>query len=296
MSARLPARPSRRAFLQLSAAAVAGALALRLPQLPSDAPRVSGLRLASALPHLGWPLLPFPERLLQTPVTIHPSLDAALVPAYVAAMLIQAGRLQHLSGPAGRPHDPEGRYTIPFAYRVAALRYPSEAAAAKTASWAELWSAGANGVWPMFGRLITGAALLRRGYSPNDTHPGRLAQAGADLKRLLLYLEPEAAVPSPTQPRVALVLADPVEVGSANGLRLPAEGTLLIEYDWVITASPARAAVARQFIDGLRPAAEAPLANSSARLIPLMPLPPAAYAQHSAIWKDMAARQPAGAV
>ena len=295
MSAGLPACTSRRAFLQLSAA-VAGALALRLPQLPSAAPRASGLRLASALPHLGWPLLPFPEHLLQTLVTAHPSLDAALVPAYVAAMLIQSGRLQSLPGPVGRPHDPEGQYTIPFAYRVAALRYSAGTAAAKTASWAELWSDGASGVWPVFGRVVTGTALLRRGYSPNDTHPGHLAQAGADLARLLPYLEPEAAASSPMQPRVALILADPADLGSANGLRLPAEGTLLIEYDWVITASAARAAVARQFVDGLRPAAEAPLAHSSARQIPLMPLPPAARAQHSGIWKDFAARQPAGAV
>ena len=290
MSARRQARPSRRSFLQLSAAAVAGALALGLPQWPSTALVGSNLRLASALPELGWPLLPFPEQLLQANSPAHQLLDAALVPAYVAAMLIQAGRLQPLRGPVGRPHDPEGRYSVPFAYRVAALRYWPESGAPKTASWAELWPAGASGVWPAFGRVITGAALLRRGYSPNDTHSGHLAQAAADLDRLLPGSDPEVAGGSATQPRVALVLADPADLGAANGLRLPTEGTLLIEYDWVITASPARAAVAGRFINGLRPAAVAPLVNSPVRLIPLMPLPSASRAQHSAIWKDLAVR------
>ena len=296
MSALPAPRPSRRSFLKLSAAAVAGALALRLPQLPPAAPGVSGLRLASALPRPGWPLLPVPEQLLQTSMTAYQPLDAALVPAYVAAMLIQAGRLQPLRGPAGRPHDPEGRFTAPYAYRVAALRYAGEAAAPETASWEGLWSDGGSGVWPAFGRVMTGAALLWRGYSPNDTHPGHLAQAAADLERLPPRRVSKPAGSLQTQPTVALVLADPAELGLANGLRLPVEGTLLIEYDWVITAGPARAAAARQFIDDLPPAVYAPLANSPARLIPLMPLPPASRAQHLAIWNDLAGRQPGSTV
>ena len=223
-------------------------------------------------------------------------IDAALVPAFVAARLIQAGRLQALHGPSGRPHDPEGRYTVPFAYRVAALRFPNQPAGPMAATWADLWSAAGRAEWPAFARLITGAALLRRGYSPNDTHPGHLGQAAGDLERLHPRIVPERSgrfrdLPQ-TETPLALVLADPAEAGPSSGLRLPAEGTMLIEYDWVITAGPARAAAARQFIDS-RPAAQFLRSDLPARLIPLMPLPPAAQSQHDQIWASLAARQAA---
>lgn len=280
MSFRPAPRTSRRSFLKLGAA-VAGALSLPLLRQPLANPSVPTLRLASALPHPGWPLLPDPEALLQSSVAARPLVDVALVPAYVAALLIQAGRLQPLRGPAGRPHDPEGRYTLPFAYRVAALRYEDADNFPLASSWADLWSAAGSDVASVFGRVITGAALLRRGYSPNDTHPGHLAQAAADLARL-----PRA------NPTVALVLADPAELGLANGPRLPAEGTLLIEYDWIITAGPVGqdAAAARQFIERLPLATDPPLMDSPTRLIPLMPLPPSAHAQHAAIWNQFTTR------
>ena len=284
MSARLAPGPSRRSFLKFSRAAAAGVLALPWLQLPAE-PGRAGLRLGSALALPGWPLISAPEQLLQTAAN---QLDAVLVPAYLAAMLIQAGRLQPQPGPAGRPHDPEGHYTLPFAYRLTALRYPAAVAAPKTASWAELWSTPNRGTWPAGGRVAAGIALLRRGYSPNDTHPGHLALAAADLAQLSPRLERAPAGTPHAQPQPALVLADPADLGRAPGLRLPAEGVLLIEYDWVITASAERAAAARQFIAGLRPADPWQPANASVRLIPLMPLPPAAQAQHIAIWDDLA--------
>jgi hypothetical protein len=134
------------------------------------------------------------------------------------------------------------------------------------------------------GRVAAGVALLRRGYSPNDTHPGHLALAAADLAQLSPRLSP---APLPSQPQPALVLADPASLGGAQGLRLPAEGALLIEYDWVITAGAERAALARRFIASLPPATPWQPANASVRLIPLMPLPPAARAQHTAIWNEL---------
>ena len=294
MNRRPAPRPSRRSFLKISAAAAAGVLAWRLPQPPAIMPDFSFLRVKSALPLPGYGFLPFPEQLLQVSLD---HVDVALVPAYVAARLIQAGLLQPLHGPSGRAHDPEGRYTVPFAYRVAALRLPQESTAPMAAAWADLWSAAGGALWPTFGRVINGAALLRRGYSPNDVHSGHLGQAADDLKLLRPRIVPEVTQRykdlQRTEKSLALVLADSAEVGRANGLRLPAEGTMLIEYDWVITAGPARAAAARQFIDSLRPTARSLRSDLPVRLIPLMPLPPAAQAQHDQIWASLAARQAA---
>jgi hypothetical protein len=281
MSARWAPRYSRRSFLKFGAAAAAGVLALRLPQLAPRAGGVSGLRVASALPRPlpGVQLLPFPEQLLDAR---RYAIDAALVPAYVAAQLIQRGLLQPLPGSSGRAHDPEGYFTVPFAYRVAALRFASERAAPRAAAWDDLWSAPGGAAWPAFGRLITGAALLRRSYSPNDAHPGHLAQAADDLGRLRARVVPGLGS------AVTLVLADPTELGQAGGLRLPAEGTMLVEYDWVITGSPAQAEAARQFIDGLRPAARILRPDLPVRLIPLMPLSRTAQTQHDEIWAGLA--------
>lgn len=290
MSARPAPRPSRRSFLKFSVAAAIAALALQLPDPSLNVFGFPRLRVKSALPLPGYGFLPFPERLWEWPLD---HVDVALVPAYVAAKLIQNGLLRPVHGPSGRAHDPEGRYTVPFAYRVAALRFPEGPAAPWAATWADLWSAESRAVWPASGRLTTGAALLRRGYSPNDTHPGHLAQAADDLGRLRPRIVPEVSerfkALQRTEKPLAFVLVDPSEFGQANGLRLPAEGTMLIEYDWVITASPAQAAAARQFI------AELPLTTQSlrsalpARLIPLMPLPQAAQAQHDEIWASLAA-------
>ncbi len=283
-------RTSRRSFLKLGAATIAAALALpRVEWLPS-APDPSALRVRSALPLPGYGALALPERLL----TWRPNaIDVALVPAYVAAQLIQRGWLQPFDGQPGRAHDPEGRYTMPYAQRVAAVRFPNETAAPKASSWEDLWRAGPAAVWPAVGRLLAGAALLRRGYSPNDTHPGHLAQAGMDLRQLRPRLSSPGAEHVnhwERNPRAAaFVLADPMMIGPANGLRLPGEGTMLIEYDWVITAEAARAEMARRFVEPFRSAAPRPRLDLPVRLIPLMPLPETARAQHAEIWASLTA-------
>jgi len=281
MSARSAPRSSRRSFLKLGALATAGVLALGLPPVLPAKPSSAGPRVASALslPLSGVQLLHFPEQLLGAR---RHAVDAALVPAYVAAQLIQQRLLKPLRGPSGRAHDPEGYFTLPFAYRVAALRFASERAAPTAAAWDDLWSAAGGAAWPAFGRVVTGAALLRRGYSPNDAHPGHLAQAADDLGRLRARSVPEG------DQAVRLVLADPIELGQAGGLRLPAPGTMLVEYDWVIVGGPAQADAARQFVDGLRPMAQGLRSDLPTRLIPLMPLARAAQTQHDDIWAGLA--------
>src|SRR5579859_3563874 len=288
MSGRPAPRTTRRHFLKLGAAVVAAGLALPLAGWPASAPGSPALRIASALLLPGYDYLASPERLV-TSAPDRP--DVALIPAHVAALLVRHGLLQPLPGPPGRAHDPDGHYSLPHAYRVAALSFPSETAAPQQASWADLWTRRA--AWPASGRLIMGAALLRRGYSPNDSHPGHLAQAAADLERLRPRLAPagtehfDGGQPGPRVP--ALVLADPAAIGQANGLRLPVEGTLLVEYDWVVLAGAERAALARRFVEQ-RPLAGVPRLDLPVRLIPLMPLPAAARAQHAAIWAALAKR------
>ncbi len=133
---------------------------------------------------------------------------------------------------------------------------------------------------------------MRRGYSPNDSHPGHLIQAADDLKVLRPRIVPEATQRyndlRRTEKSLSLVLADPADLGQANGLRLPAPATMLVEYDWVITGGPAQVGAARQFIDGLRPMGQSLRDELPVRLIPLMPLPPSAQVQHDEIWATLA--------
>ena len=290
MNAPSAPRTSRRSFLKLGAATAAAALVLPWADWLPGAPDPAALRVRSALPLPGYAALAFPEQLLTRP--LH-AVDVALVPAYVAAQLIQRGWLRPLEGHPGRAHDPEGRFTLPYAQRVAAVRFPAEAEAPKTASWQDLWQAGPRVLWPAAGRLLAGAALLRRGYSPNDAHPGHLAQAGMDLQQLrprLSFQGAEHVEHWERRPRAAaFVLADPAMIGPANGLRLPGEGTMLIEYDWVITAAAPRTDLARQFLEPFRAGAPHQRLDLPVRTIPLMPLPPAARAQHAEIWAALTA-------
>jgi spermidine/putrescine-binding protein len=134
---------------------------------------------------------------------------------------------------------------------------------------------------------------MRRGYSPNDTHPGHLAQIEKDLLDLRprLLADPEAEV---RQARAALALAlTPVgeklfNGGGENGAQwsLPAEGALLVEYDWVI---PRRAQNGEAALRFLRQAAQTALvlpgaAGATSRLVPLAPLPDEALAERAATW------------
>ncbi len=255
---------NRRAFLKLSAG-LGAATALRLPR---------GLALASTLP-LPIPHQYFPngEALLAHDLS---RFDLLLLPAYAAVDLIRRGALRRLAGPADRAHDPDGAFTIPYATAVAALAFRG----APAASFADLFVRTA--LWPDDPRLALGAALLRRGWSPNDTHPGHLAQIEKDLAELRprVMTHPLAEVGTRAD-SMALTWTRPGGGETDLAMVVPAR-TMIIEYDWVIPASSPNAAEAGALIESAsaRWAAPAP----ATRLIPLMPLPSAALAQRTAIW------------
>ena len=255
--------PNRRVFLKLGAIGAAAAL-FRPPTLAVAFPRI-----ASTLP------LPVPHEYFGDPETMLACslarFDLLLAPAYIAAELIRHGRLQAAPGDAGRAHDPEGVFTIPYRYQIGVLRFLADGAPAGEASWSELWRADGRVRWSGGSRLAIGAALLSRGHSPNDTHAGHLAQAGNDLARL--QFAPR------TSARLSIELVD---AAAASQARLPVEGVPVIEYDWLIPAE-GNAALARSYVQSLgRPADVPKLAG--VRLIPLMPLPERARRQHADIW------------
>jgi hypothetical protein len=255
---------SRRSFLRLAGLAAASAGLSRAWAAPPGEARAA-LRIAAAVP-------------VAAPHTLAPSLggwtrraveafDLLLAPAYLASALIAQGALARLPGPAGRAHDPDGAFTVPGAYRVGAL-----AGGGAALGWEALWSRPEQAVWADEPRLALAAALAHRGYSPNDPHPGRLAQAHADLLALrprraadpLGALEAGAA-------SLALALLEPAQ---AAALPLPAGRALLLEYDWIVPAASPRRAEAAAWARALPPVL--PPALDGARLIPLMPLPLAA--------------------
>ncbi len=213
---------NRRAFLKLS-----GALGVA-----AHWPVARAVRLAAT-----WPVtyphryFPNPENLLAHGVS---PFEALLLPAYAAAELIQANALHTLPGTPGRAHDPDGAFTFPYHYETIALPLTS--------------------AWPNQPRVVVGAALWARGYSPNDSHPGHLAQIEKDL----------------------LTHNRPVRSSAA---------TLLIEYDWVIPQT-ANLESALAFIRNLPPAR---LHDHRPSAIPLMPLPLTARHQIAAIWKRLTA-------
>lgn len=233
--------------------------------------------------------LAYPHHYFADPDTLPPdawpACDVLLLPAYAAARLIARGELRHLRGEVspflGRPHDPEGAYTLPHGVAFAVLAAPAAQAAAPR-SLAELWQAGA--VWPDSARLALGAALMRRGYSPNDTHPGHLAQCERDLQALRPRLSPDPAA-AVRQGAAALALTVAFGPALPGGLQaaLPAEGALCSEYDWVIPRRATRVGAALAFLRGQMAAASHP-AVWAARRVPLAPLPAEARAQHAGIW------------
>ena len=313
---------SRRAFLQLSAAL--GAALLQQTARPSTAPRrgfahaqcaptAGSLSIASTFP-LPFPHRYFPdaERLLDHCLD---AFDLLLVPAYAAVNLIRRGALQILPGVPGRPHDPDGAYTFPYLTALSALIYRGT----PPSSLDDLWARDA--LWPDSSRLVIGAALLRRGYPLNDSHPGHLAQVGEDLLRLRPRLVPDpladlrsgraslamAVIPASgmdmnflrrarpsTSPRSA---QDATAEGLGVGIFIPPEGAALIEYDWVIPLGARNAEAALAFVAnaqyGIRNIAKHPRGTqyafdaSAPKLIPLTPLPAAALAQRASIWKRL---------
>ena len=286
-------RLSRRAFLKLSAAFGAAA-ALKLPR---------GLAIASTL-HLPVPHHYFAsaESVLARGLS---QFDLLLVPAYAAAELIQHNALQTLRGSPHRAHDPEGAFTVPHAYAVSALVYRDT----RPGAFDDLWQRSA--LWPDDARLAGGAALLRRGYSPNDTHPGRLRQVERDLMELrpTISSDPVARLRSA---RSTLALAPLlISAGEAAfsplaracgardrgprseaepGVRaeafLPPDGAILIEYDWVIPQSSRDAETARALITEMTMPSACHL-PPAARLIPLTPLPAAALVQRAVLWSRL---------
>lgn len=267
-------RLNRRGFLKLGALAGVAA-AVRWPDAPLIA---NGLRIASALPLPGHAVTNFDAWPHQPP----PGFDLLRLPAYQAAAYIRHNQVLRLDGPPGRAHDPEGAFTRPARYMVGALLSQPPAAAARR--WQSLWSQPPGAAWPNHARLVLAAALLRRGYSPNDLHPGHLAQAEADLwhagrPERLAAPDAEAATPLAGPPVIyaleSLATVDPAA--------LPLGGTPLIEYDWVIPASAAQPDAARAFL-AEQPLPAAPAGRYPVPLIPLMPLPDRVQAHVAAIW------------
>jgi hypothetical protein len=271
----MPVRPplSRRSFLKVSAALGASlgwpaASAFAEPRSPGAGFAAEAPKIAAALPLPGAVHLPvgaWPER---PPA----GFDLLLVPAHKAAAYIRLGRLLPLPGPRGRAHDPDGAFTWPYAFQVAAL---SRLAPGRAAHWAAAWQSPSP--WPLDSRLVIGAALLRRGYSPNDAHAGHLAEVEADLLDLAPRLAASAA------PSLAFGWVD---LAAVSARALPLEGTPLVEYDWVIPRGAPDPAGAQAYATRLPPAV-LPAGRPSVPLIPLMPLPPRAAAHHAALWRQL---------
>jgi hypothetical protein len=269
-------RVDRRAFLKLSGAGLAG-IGLR-PGLAALAAPV----VAATLP------VPFAHRYVANPDSLlarHPAgADLLLVPAHVAAGLIQRGRLLPLAGPAARAHDPEGAFTVPYRYAVAALVHPLDVVPA------DAWQPSL--AWPSFGRLLLGVALQRGGHSPNDPHAGHVAEAARDLLRLRpdLAADPMAALlagrATAAFAPVPLNEANEPELAAGLAATLPPWGGVLLEYDWVVPANAPDPEAARAFVASLPAAATTPLPGSL-RFPPLMLLPRRIQAQQAALWADL---------
>ena len=275
-------RLNRRSFLKLSALGLAGwglAPAQTLPPPPGLSPR-----LAATLP------IPFPHHYVADPeillTRLPAEVDLLLVPAYIAAGLIQRGRLLPLAGPPGRAHDPEGAYTLPYRCAASAVLHPAGRAPA------DPWQPAL--AWPSFGRLMLGAALQRRGHSPNDAHAGHVAQAGQDLAALRpsVLADPLAALRAGAVP--AALLPVPLLSDGTFGLdedlvaAVPPWGGVLIEYDWVLPTSAPDPALALAFLKTLPPALPP---NAGPRLVPLAPLPERTQAQYAHLWTTLTRAQ-----
>jgi hypothetical protein len=278
---------TRRSFLKVSLAIGAAGLAPAVPARAEHLPRIAS---ALALP-FSHQRLPDPDELLTGRL---PGCDLLLVPAYIAAGLLQQQKLQPLAlaeRHPGRGHDPDGAFTRPHAYRVTALLTRDASALGLEA----LWEAPADALWPANARLLIGKALLRRGYSPNEQHPGRLAQAMADLAVLgpRIVPDPVAALRAGSG-RLALVL---VEASGhvpdrarclAGGQLRRLEHSLLIEYDWVVPITAERPGDALVFLNHLPAPSSPPRPAPGQRLVPLAPLGSGALRQQVAFWSGVA--------
>jgi hypothetical protein len=271
---------SRRTFLKLSGVAAAAGCLPGPGRLPAI---VSTLPLPYAHTYIS-----DPDTLLAAPAW--PAGDLWLVPAYVAAALIRQGALRELAQERfrvlGRAHDPEGAFTVPHTRAAGVLLARGPA----PRSLAEAWQA--NSLWPDVARFTLGAALMRHGYSPNDTHTGHLAQIEKDLlaARPHLAARPGSAVRQSAAAAFALV---PRSAVAELGLQAawPAEGTLVVDYDWVIPRHALRPGTALAFLrqaaaSGASPAVEPP----PGRWVPLTPLSAEAQVQRAELWARLVTR------
>jgi hypothetical protein len=275
-------RLHRRTFLQLSAALSSSALVFG-NKLPRPAPLIASTLRVPFAHHF----FPNAAALVAQGLT---AFDLWLVPAYAAAELIRKEAVQHLTawsgigGSLSRAHDPDGAFTVPYAYRLSAILYRDD----PPGSLDDLWRAEA--LWPDCARLVIGAALLRRGYSLNDAHAGHLAHIEQDLidLRPRFTSDPRAAFVS-GRARFAFSLIPTHAVRTMPNVLVPSEGAALVEYDWVIPRDAPDAQVARDFI--IRAQGERlDVAAVTPRLTPITPLPASALAQRDKIWARLKAR------
>lgn len=263
-------RLSRRAFLKLSAA-FGIAAHLRLPTQPV---------IAATYP------LPFPHRhfpnaesLLAQPLGLY---DLLLIPAHLAAELIRRGALQpldsHLPKSTGRAHDPEGAFTLPHTFAIGGLAYRGT----PPKSLDDLWNTDA--LWPDSSRLVIGAALLRRGYPLNDTHPGHLAQVEADLIRRRPHIVPDPLAGLRSGISTLALAPILISAGEADfGILPPPEGAALLEYDWAIPARTRHPHLALNFLTQTNHVSLV-TPHASRLTMPLTPLPARTLTQRAEIW------------
>jgi spermidine/putrescine transport system substrate-binding protein len=162
---------------------------------------------------------------------------------------------------AGRPHDPEGAFSITKNWGTTGLIVKRAIVTEPVTRWADLWDLA-----PKYsGRIVVveardevlGAALKLLGYSYNDNDPAHLAQAQAKL----LALRPHIGISSD----YFKMFQDGVVVlgigwnGDAFIIReeyqtpvsyvIPAEGSLLWEDNWCVPAAALHPRNAHAFIN-----------------------------------------------
>lgn len=83
------------------------------------------------------------------------------------------------------PYDPEHRYSVPYTFVVTGIGYRRDKVLEPVESWDVLWDARYRGRIAMLDdiRECFGAALRRRGASPNSRNETEIAQAAEDLIR-----------------------------------------------------------------------------------------------------------------
>jgi len=254
---------SRRTFFKVSA--LLSALTLRFGR---------PLAVASALPMAGAYINMDADEL--EPLKF----DAALLPAYAAVHGIHQRDLHRLSGPPGRAHDPEGAFTVPFKIMIAAVAYAGAEPAQPL--FEHLWTREA--LWPRFGRLALGVALVRRGYSPNTLNLNEVEAAAQALKELRpRFVKNVPRALETGKGAVGLVLRDAAQLPVTG---LPAEARLMIEYDWVMPRTCTQTQAAEALIRRLSRPFQL---NLPQPYFTLAALPEPARTRYAELWREVCA-------